>query len=319
MPCFRPLKGYRAAQPGPSGKHPIVFVPRGGEVDRPVAVPCGQCVGCRLERSRQWALRCLHESKLYEENCFITLTFNDQHLPADWSLNHDHWVKFYKKLKSRVAYHVSDEKAEGIRFYMCGEYGTRYGRPHYHACLFNYDFPDKKYKRVNQVGDKIYTSELLDDVWGQADAGMCEIGSVSFESAAYVARYIMKKVTGDEADVYYTYVDDYGEVHNRKPEYTNMSRRPGIGKGWYEKWSKDVFPADYIIHNGVKHRPPRYYEGLFEMTHQSPGTLANKMMHIKAKRKRGAARHKKDTTDRRLHDREIVQQARVTRLKREIQ
>lgn len=320
MACFRPLKGYRAAQPGPSGKHPIVFSPRGGEYDRPVTLPCGQCIGCRLERSRQWALRCVHESKLWKDNCFITLTFNDAHLPADGSLDHEHWQLFMKRLKSRVRRKFGSEAADGIRFYMCGEYGPKLGRPHYHACLFNWDFPDKKYKRVNRVGDKIYTSEMLDETWGQADPGMCEIGAVSFDSAAYVARYIMKKVTGDEAETHYWFVDADGVVHDRKPEYTHMSRRPGIGKGWFDRWHGDVFPSDFIVHEGAKHRVPRYYDSLFEMQLQEQGlSRIRKLASLKGKRKRGAAKHKDDSTDRRLRDREIVQNARVTRLKRELE
>lgn len=310
MPCFRPLKGYRAAVPGPSGKHPIVFTPRGAEIDRPVTLPCGQCIGCRLAKSREWALRCVHESKLYEQNCFITLTFNDANLPENGSLDHDHWQKFMKRLKSYCRRKFGNEVADGIRFYMCGEYGERLGRPHYHACLFNFDFPDKKYKRVNRVGDKIYTSEILDRCWNKADPGMCEIGDVTFESAAYVARYIMKKITGDDAVAYYG---------DKKPEYTNMSRRPGIGKGWFDKWKDDVFPSDFIIHQGERHKVPRFYGDLYELHGSDIPSLASRMTHIKGRRKRGAKKHKEDSTDRRLKDRETVQEARVKRLKRGLQ
>lgn len=293
----------------------IVFTPRGAEIDRPVAIPCGQCIGCRIERSRQWALRCVHESKLYDSNCFITLTFNDANLPVDMSLDHTHWQLFMKRLKSFIRRKYGSAMADGIRFYMCGEYGERFGRPHYHACLFNFDFPDKVYKRVNALGDKLYTSAILDKCWKFADPGMCEIGSVSFDSAAYVARYIMKKVTGSDAESYYWFVDAEGVVHDRKPEYTNMSRSPGIGKGWFDKWSKDVFPSDFIIHDGQRHRVPRYYDGLYEVSMDTAHRLPP-LLHVKGKRKRSASKHKEDMTDRRLLDRENVQSSRLKRLSR---
>lgn len=243
----------------------------------------------------------MHEAKQYESNCFLTLTFNDEHLPPGGSLDHSHWQLFMKRLKSAVRRRDGGDVADRIRFYMCGEYGPLLGRPHYHACVFDFDFVDKKYKRVNRVGDRIYTSEFLDKVWGQADPGMCEIGDVTFASACYVARYIMKKQTGDEAVAYYG---------DKKPEYTAMSRRPGIGHGWYMKNHRDVFPSDFIIHDGVRHSVPRFYGNLFELA-------GNDTTAIKGKRKRGAKRHKADQSDRRLKDRETVKQAQIKRLNRE--
>lgn len=307
MPCYRPLKGYRSSQPGPTGKHPIVFNPKGAEVDRPVLLPCGQCMGCRLNRSLQWALRCVHEAKQYDDNCFVTLTYNDAHLPANGSLIVEEHQRFVKRLKSYVRRKYGKDAADGIRFYMCGEYGERLGRPHFHFCFFNFDFADKKYKRVNALGDRIYTSEILDKVWGRADPGMCEIGSVTFKSAAYVARYITKKITGDDAVAYYG---------DKLPEYTAMSN--GIGKGWFQKWSKDVFPSDFVVHEGRKHRVPRYYANLYEMSTVHPRQLSTSLTSIKGARKRGAVKHEDDNSDRRLKDRETVLNARVSRLKKEL-
>ena len=119
-------------------------------------LPCGQCIGCRLEYSRQWAIRCMHEASLYEDNCFITLTYDQDHLPHDRSLNKSHFQKFMKRLRKRFG--------GGIRFYHCGEYGERTRRPHYHACIFNFDFSDKKlFKIVNN--HRLYTSEQLEELW----------------------------------------------------------------------------------------------------------------------------------------------------------
>ena len=131
MPCFCPLEGWRSKDRSSTGKRKIVFNPRDALRDMPVTVPCGQCIGCRLERSRQWAVRCIHEASLHEDNCFITLTYDDAHLPTDLSLNVSHFQKFMKRLRKRFG--------EGIRFFHCGEYGENFGRPHYHACLFTSD------------------------------------------------------------------------------------------------------------------------------------------------------------------------------------
>lgn len=305
MVCYRPLKGYRAAQPSPSGKFPVVFSPRGAAVDRPVTLPCGQCTGCRLDRSRDWALRCVNEAKLYGDyNCFITLTFNDAYLPEDGSLDHEHWKLFMKRLKSYVRRKFGKSAAQGIRFYMCGEYGPKLGRPHYHACLFNFDFPDKRYKRINAVGDKIYTSDILDKCWGQADPGMCEIGSVNFRSAGYVARYIMVKQTGDDA------VAHYGD---KRPEYTRMSLKPGIGAEWFKRYQSDVFPDNFLVHNNIKHPVPRYYRNLYELDGYD---IPSKISRAKSKSNLGGFFVAPDSSNRRLRDRETVKQAQIKRLKR---
>lgn len=245
MPCFRPIKGYRAASVNPSGKRGIVFNPRKGFVDQPLDIPCGQCIGCRLERSRQWAMRCYHEASLYDDNCFITLTYSPECVPLDGSLNVKHFQDFMKRLRFRFG--------SGIRFFHCGEYGEKFNRPHYHACIFNFDFPDKEIW-TERDGIKTYTSEILNDLW--ENKGFCLIGDLTFESAAYVARYVTKKITGDRAP------DHYGD---RRPEYTTMSRRPGIGKQWLERFTEDVFPCDNVVIRGKVMKPPKYYDRVFEV------------------------------------------------------
>lgn len=244
MPCYSPLQAWRGKGVGASGKVPIVW--RRPRVLRPVELnlPCGQCVGCRLERSRQWAVRCVHESELYERNCFITLTYDNEHLPANGSVDVREFQLFMKRLRKRFG--------EGIRFFHCGEYGENLGRPHYHACLFNFDFDDKEVWSVRN-GNRLYRSASLDSVWG---LGHAVVGDVTFESAAYVARYIMKKVTGDVASSHYD---------GRRPEYITMSRRPGIGKGWFDRFRSDVYPGDSVVVRGSKMKPPKYYDNLYEM------------------------------------------------------
>ncbi len=199
-----------------------------------------------------------------------------------------------------------------IRFYHCGEYGEKTARPHYHACLFGFDFPDKRlFKRGRQPEWDLYTSEILTEVWGM---GHCVIGAVTFQSAAYVARYIMKKITGDAAEAHYEVIDpDTGEIVQRQPEYTTMSRRPGIGAGWLERFHSDVYPADMVIVNGKKMRAPLYYDRQFELTNPKD------FRHMKGKRKRKAKKHAANNTPERLRIREKVQDLKVKQLKRPLE
>ena len=247
--------------PGANGKRKIVFNPRDGFSDLPILLPCGQCIGCRLERSRQWAIRCMHEAQLHDENSYITLTYNDKNLPKDGSLNLRHFQLFMKRLRKKTG--------KKIRFYHCGEYGEKFKRPHYHACLFGYQFPDLRYfKTIN--GNKLYTSKYLDSVWTNKNGetmGFSTIGNVTFESAAYVARYIMKKINGEKAEAHYVNKET-GEI--LKPEYTTMSRRPGgLGAEWLKKYKTDVYPGDFVVVRGKKMKPPKYYDRQYELTYPS--------------------------------------------------
>jgi len=261
--------------------------------------PCGQCTGCRLERSRQWAIRCLHEASLYENNCFITLTYNDQNLPEDRSLDVNHFQLFMKRLRKKYG--------AKIRFYHCGEYGEQYGRPHYHACIFNHDFSDKQLWKT-QNGVPLYTSADLNLLWPY---GFTSIGSVTYESAAYVARYILKKITGQNADDHYMWIDPAsGQVHQRKPEYTTMSRRPGIARGWFDKYRTDVYPHDRVIINELQVKPPKYYDKLFEQ--HSPELMEFVKYQREEKQKLAVDNNTKD----RLAVREEILLERLTRLPR---
>lgn len=301
MPCYHPLKAFYGRTCGPSGKARIVFNEAescGVSVD----LPCGQCIGCRLERSRQWAVRCMHEASLHEENCFITLTYRPEDLPADGSLNKKHFQDFMKRLRFRFG-------ERRIRYFHCGEYGEAFSRPHYHACLFGVDFPDKVYYK-NAGEDKLYTSAILDSCWG---LGFCAVGAVTFESAAYVARYVMKKVTGEAADAHYMRLSEVtGELYPVLPEYVTMSRRPGLARGWFERFGNEVYPSDEVIVRGFPCRPPRYYDNLFASAH---GDLDC----IKLERKRSMLVHKDNCTADRLKVREQCAQARVALLKRPVE
>jgi len=298
MPCYSPLQGYKS-RVGSNGRLGFAFSPKEGFRDLPASVPCGRCVGCLLERSRQWALRCVHEASLHDQNCFVTLTYDDAHLPADSGLDKSHFQDFIRSLRKRTDV--------PIRYYHCGEYGDRTRRPHYHACIFGFDFQDKVLFS-EKGGNRLFTSDFLSRVWTR---GHSSVGEVTFESAAYVARYVMKKVFGTDSTEHYTRVDPAtGEWFEVSPEYTTMSRRPGIGKPWLDKFKTDVYPSDFVVVRGVKMRPPRYYDRLFSQ--EFPFELAA----LKLQREKNAAPFLSDRTPERLIVREQVQRARLSNLKR---
>ena len=292
----------------PSGKSEIVFSRGEATSSRaviPLKLPCGQCIGCRLERSRQWAIRCVNEASLYDDNCFLTLTYDDAHLPLNGSLVLRDYQLFMKRLRK--------EAGPGIRYFHCGEYGEKLQRPHYHACIFNFDFKDKAAHRLR--GENMaYRSPTLERLWPH---GFSEIGSVTFESAAYVARYIMKKVTGVNASFpdslglgHYDRVNEFGEIVGLAPEYVTMSRRPGIGKAWFDKFKSDMYPHGYVALRGKQMRPPRFYDSLYEI---SDPVMFNSM---KLARAVNADSRKADNTDERLAVKEEIKQSKLSLLSR---
>lgn len=265
MPCYKPVKAFRGERLS-SGKRSIVFVSTEARVVGDFKLPCGQCIGCRLERSRQWAMRCVDEASLYKDNSFVTLTYDDAHLPADRSLHPEDYTLFMKRLRQDV-WRLSHRR--GVRFFHCGEYGEQFQRPHFHACLFNLAFQDRKPWKASKSGELMYRSSTLERLW---TAGFSTVSDVTFESAAYVARYCLDKVTGPNADwvsprtglSHYDRVLSSGEVVRVKPEYVTMSRRPGIGSGWYDKFKFDMYPSDFRIIRGMKMKPARFYDSRFE-------------------------------------------------------
>lgn len=252
MPCYSPLHAFKAKSKT-SDKMAIVFRRPDSWRGERLELPCGQCVGCRLERSRQWAVRCMHEASLHDENSFLTLTYDNAHLPSNGSLVLSHFQDFMKRLRKSIA-------PKRVRYYHCGEYGEN-GRAHYHCLLFGHRFQDGKFFSGHDR-NRLFTSDTLSELWPH---GFSVMGEVTFDSAAYVARYVMKKLTGDRKV-------EYGD---RRPEYSTMSRGSkrlgtgGIGRGWYDKYRGDVYPLDRVIVNGKETRPPKFYDRLFEKDDRS--------------------------------------------------
>jgi hypothetical protein len=304
MPCYSPLIGYRSKELTAKNKRKIVFNIKYAQDDTEVIIPCGQCIGCRFEKSRQWALRCVHEASLHEENCFITLTYSPKHLPVDHSLDKTHFQKFMKRLRKHFT-------GTTIRFYHCGEYGEKNNRPHYHACLFGLDFPDKELHTTTKNGDKLYRSKTLTKIWGKGEENQQLIGELNFKTAAYTARYIMKKINGEQADEHYRRIDeDTGEQFQIKPEYTTMSRRPGIAYDWYKNYKTDVYPSDEVIIKGIPMQPPKYYDSILEK--ENPFLYDD----IKHDRLINGEKYADDNTPERLHVKYKVKQAQANLLSR---
>jgi len=253
MQCLKPLTGYRSANLNPNGKRSIIFTPSGSMSRTPITLPCGQCHVCRLQKSKDTAICAVHEAQLNEANCFITLTYSPENLPPLGTLVKKHFQDFMKRLRAKYS-------PRKIRYLQCGEYGEKLNRPHYHACLFNFDFADKKYWKTHNE-EKYYISEELTEIWG---LGHCVIGDVTFESAAYVGRYITKKRNGPRYRHHYEVVDhSTGEILGEKlPEYATMSQ--SIGRDFYAKYKKDIYPNDEVI---IDHRatlPPKRYDRFLE-------------------------------------------------------
>lgn len=260
MGCFHPNSAYQSIKLKDNGRSDIKFkTPSDSHLYTAIKLPCGQCIGCRLDYSRQWAVRCYHESKQHEQNSFITLTYDNENLPEFESVQLRDYQLFMKVLRKNIK-KTSDKL---IKYYHCGEYGEKLGRPHYHAILFGHDFDDKYLWEINKkTGQKYYRSPTLEKLWPH---GNSLIGDVTFQSAAYVARYIMKKINGEAGDLHYMSFDtSTGEVIRlQNKEYTSMSN--GIGENWILEYADESFEFDSVIINEREVKMPRYYDNKYEI------------------------------------------------------
>ncbi len=299
MPCYHPLDAWYDAygEPSETGKKSIVFRPSPFHPDLPpdLQLPCGRCLGCCLERSRQWAMRCVHESSLYDSNCFITLTFNPGSV-KDGSLHKNDFKKFIKRFRKNIG---------PVRYFHCGEYGSKFSRPHHHACLFGYDFPDKVFLTAEH-GHFLYRSAILDGLWkvDGKSLGFAAVGSVTFESAAYVARYVMKKIDGKKTMSWYA---ERGLV----PEYNTMSRKPPIAQAWIDKYGEEVLRHDSVVMNGFEMKPARFYDRMFDLR------FPERFAKVKAEREERAKADSENSRER-LLVREAVKASRVRTLRRSV-
>lgn len=220
---------------------PDSFVLKPEFQDKFIVAPCGVCDACFAMRAREWAARCVFEAQTHFVNSFVTLTYDDSHLPADYGLHKRDLQLFWKRLRKNTGLRV--------RYFACGEYGELYSRPHYHAIIFGYK-PNDLILHSVRSGNNLYVSPELSSIWQQ---GFVSIGDVTFESCSYVAGYIMKKQFKRE------------NYQGREPPFVCMSRRPGIAYEWYQRYKNDVFPNDFVVvRDGIKLRPPRFFEKVYE-------------------------------------------------------
>ena len=278
MTCYHPIECILPSTSDSDGKKKLIFSQKHEGMffdDSPIVrdiadyanikgfkikVPCGRCIGCRLDYSRHWAIRAMNEASLYRDNCFVTLTLNDDHLNGDRSLQKGMIQSWLKRFRKRYG--------EGIRYLLCGEYGEKFQRPHYHILFFNFRFPDLKVHSFNkQTGEIYYRSNQLEELWTDPwspdnSRGYSVVGDVEFQSAAYVSRYVTKKVFSKDKK--------YLEQHYglREPEFLLMSRRPGLGTEYFKEYYNDIINHDCVAVRNKKsilHLPvPRFYVNMLK-------------------------------------------------------
>lgn len=286
MACFHPLLGVQTNILLDSGKYKIDIQRYNEDVievckrtgTKYYEIPCGKCIGCRLEYSRQWANRMMMEAQYHDSNYFITLTYSDDFLPKNPvsdpdtgeylrdtdTLRKKHLSKFMKHLRKKLP-------EQKLKFYGVGELGSRSLRPHYHIIVFGLVLDDLHlYKRTPQ-GDVLYTSDIINECWSNYygrdshgvsrydQIGWAVVAPVTWETCAYTARYVTKKLSGP--------LEEWFIENNAEPPFSLMSRREGIGKKWYQE-HPDWYEYDYINlqtpKKGLKFRPPRYFDKLLE-------------------------------------------------------
>ncbi|AXH74591.1 MAG: replication initiator protein [Microviridae sp.] len=294
--CYSPMLAYRNSDGN------IIFSDPKNNAAGDLKLPCGQCLGCRLNHAEGWAIRMVHEAQCHEENCFITLTYNDENLPENKNLDYSHVTKFIKRLRKVLS--VTKVK---IKYYRVGEYGENFSRPHYHIILFGFDFTAKlRYKNKENIhthwrtknNNKYYTSTLLTDLWG---LGHAELGDVNYNTCMYVAKYVTKRVNGRLKDSHYQRTNSDGEITTVEPERSSMSRKEAIGKQWLERYWTDIYPSDHAIHDGRKLKTPKYYDRWLEKN--------NLELYESVKIQRESSIHEQNQIDlSRLHEVKILNQ-----------
>lgn len=265
MSCYHPLRAVVLGTK-PNGKLNIKILKNSDfTYSNPdyeyIELPCGRCIGCRLKYSRVWADRCIAEASYYDNNIFLTLTYDDEHLPKPNKLEDgsdspvNPLVKrdlqlFIKRLRK----HLPNQR---IRYFACGEYGSKSMRPHYHIIIFNCRLDDINLLYQNDKQFRYYTSDLIHKIWPY---GYHIIAAVNWDTCAYTARYVVKKQTGSGSAIY--------DKFNYPPEFTLMSRKPGIGRQYFEDHAIDIYyDGAYLKTDNGAHRiyPNKYYDSLFDI------------------------------------------------------
>jgi hypothetical protein len=292
MACFRPIYGWQTKEGAPlqfGAERPNT---------RKVDIPCGYCLGCRLSKSRAWAIRCMHEAQMHKDNCFITLTYDEEHYAP--GLNYADFKKFIRRM---VHQHGP------TRYFMCGEYGDKFKRPHFHAILFGQNFHDRK-----NMG-RVDTSDTLTRLWAK---GFTTVGNATHQSAGYIARYTVKKQYGaneSSRKAYQRVHTQTGEIITVRPEFAQMSRKPGIGQTFIEKYWPEIYLARdaVILPGGQKNKTPRYYDNWLKQNNTDLRDYKDYERYINSKK------FIQDTTPERLKTRELIATENLKRKQRTLE
>lgn len=276
MRCSHPMRVWYAAAVNPSGRRSLTWDSNKAlNKDTPLFIPCGKCMRCKVRRSHEWSARAMHEASLYDDNVFVTVTYSPENLPPYGTLVKADYQNFLKRLRK---YAVS-RRGRSFKFMVSGEYGEVTSRPHYHFILFDFDFKDKKFFRRTKAGYPVYTSEKLSEIWG---LGLSEVGSVTPDSATYVAGYCTK--IGLSEDV------SKARYGLRLPEFGDQSQ--GFGFEWLKMFHTDIYNYDRLLtKNGITMNIPRYYDSKYELLYpEEAAAIKAKRMRWKTKRDDSFAR-----------------------------
>lgn len=211
-------------------------------------VPCGYCIECRADYARQTAIRITHEASMHTENSFVTLTYDDTHMPEHGSLRYADLIRFWKRLRK----HLNSRALPPMRYYAVGEYGDKSMRPHYHACIFGHAFAQDRII-IRESPTLLWTSPMLSRAWG---LGNVAVGALTFETARYTASYVVKKLKAKQRHVRVD--EDSGELIAVEQPRAFMSRN--IAKTWWQLYGHQARDHDFVVINGKRQKPPRAYD-----------------------------------------------------------
>lgn len=290
MTCFYPLHrfitGYdsnndKVIARVVSGETKILRGTNGTIVSEYQEIPCGKCIGCRLDYAKNWANRCMLEAQQYEHNYMLTLTYDEEHVPitktyeqidgtvyCETTLNprdvqlflhklRKHWEREYNWKKE------TDDKGDtikyGFRYFLAGEYGEKSSRAHYHLIMFNFPVYDLVEIEKSHKGFPQLSSPTIEKLWGK---GRISLVACNWDTCAYVARYVVKKQKGPGSA-------DYYEQLGKLPEFVRMSRNPGIGRDYYEQHKDIIYDTDEMFLSTSKGlqvvKPAKYYDKLYDL------------------------------------------------------
>lgn len=236
-------------------------------INEHILLPCRKCIGCIINKANDWATRSAIEASAWKNNCFLTLTYDEKHLPKGRNLSKRDMQLFWKRLRKHTdgieSWEHKGKKCKPIRYFYAGEYGPKTLRPHYHAGVFNYWPEDAKFYTKSKYGDNYYTSKKLNEIWGN---GYVIIGEMEYASACYIARYTMKKLKdltereikkwtlceetrGDEIDYLQKFLDEpISQPKNTVKEFIETSRNGGIGiAGWYKSKEQIIKNMGFFV------------------------------------------------------------------------